>query len=267
MQAVSATAATGGLTGTAVACSDTVLDSELADAREKYTDPQSVREIVNRRSAFLATLSSDGLLNRPQLNVDELLSAEEYLDSNEGVRVWGLNYPGVGATAHITIRRRVGNGRLTVAINPDLDNGPRALFKPDTVNPQTAGGDPITRYLSPSQGESPRKIRKHYTEMRPDEIAEGRQNGSIQSSASSDDISTQGMVVGLCRNRGGSGCDAYSCYAWEGECLGDSCEIYDCSGNLCHGGCCTCEEEDWCCEVCGDYVCESDPCDNVSYPC
>lgn len=267
MQAVSATAASGALAGPAVACSDTKLDNELAEVREKYTDLQDVQKIINGRSALLETLSSDNLLNRPEISVDELLSAKEYLDSEEGVRVWGLNYPGVGATAHITIRRKIKNGQLIIAINPDLDNGPRALYKPDVVNAETLGGEPITRYLSRSQGQAPQKIQKYYTEMRSDEVTEARKNGSFQSSDSSHDVSPQGSVIGLCRNRGGSGCDGYRCYAWQGECLGDSCELYDCSGNLCHGGCCTCEEEGWCCEVCGDYVCESDPCDNVSYPC
>ena len=267
LQAASATVASSAFAGQAVACSDTELDSELADAREKYTDPQEVQEIVNRRSTLLSTLSSDGLLDRPKVSVDELLSTDEYLDSDEGVRVWGLNYPGAGATTHITIRKQVGNGQLVIAINPDLDNGPRARYKPDTVNAEVLGGEPITRYLSKSQGQTPQKVQKNYTEMRPEEVAEAKKSGSTPSTSSSDDVSTQGTVIGLCRNRGGSGCDTYRCYAWEGECLGDSCDIYDCSGNLCYDGCCTCEEEDWCCEVCGDYGCDSDPCDSVSYPC
>lgn len=267
MQATSATVASSAFAGPAVACSGTQLDGELADAREKYDDPRTIQRLVNERSALLDALSSDGLLNRPRISVDELLPVDEYLDSTDGARVWGLNYPGVGATAHITVRRRVANGQLVVAVNPDLDNGPRALFKRETANAETLDGETVTRYLSRSRGEAPEKVRKRYRAKRPEELSETGQNDSTGTTASSDDVSTRGRIVYLCRNRGGSGCDSYRCYSWEGECLGDSCDIYDCTGNLCSGGCCTCEEEDWCCEVCGDYVCESDPCDNVSYPC
>lgn len=267
LQATSATVASSAFAAPAVACSDTPLDSELADAREKYNDPQKVQEIVNERGPLLGALNSDDLLSTPRVTVDELLSVEDYLKSSDGARVWGVNYPGVGATAHVTVRRSVGDGQLVIAINPDLDNGPRALVKRDTATSATLDGQSVTRYLSQSRGEAPEKVRKRYRTKRPEELSGGPQTDSTQSATSSGDVSTQGQIAYLCRNRGGSGCDSYRCYSWEGECLGDSCDIYDCTGSLCHGGCCTCEEEDWCCEVCGDYVCEDDPCDNVSYPC
>ncbi|WP_144240115.1 hypothetical protein [Haladaptatus cibarius] len=271
MQAVGASTTTGAFVGSASASQNT--KQIFARVRKPYAPKDALQQIVDDRTDFLNVLSQDGLLDKPELKIEKSQSSCDYLESENGARVWGLSYPGEGPTAHITIRRKVFGGRLVISINPDLDIGPRALYKPDGVKAESlADGKKAVRYLARTKGSKPTKTEKTITTQSLNTLKQEHDTQGVSSLTQMDGVSPNGMIIGLCRNKGEiENCGSYSCYAWEGECLGDSCTLHDCSGNLCYDGCCTCEEEDWCCELCGDYSCADDggtPCDSgYTTPC
>jgi hypothetical protein len=260
LKGAGAAAATGILTDPASACEQNDYEEALEEAAEPYRSPETVEKLVNRERKFLSALSEEGVLESSTIEINELASGPEYLDSTSAARVWGLDYPGGVAAAHVTIRRETPSGKqLTIALNPELDSPVRAIVKPEK-NPEERV--PATVYRArPDAAE----IEKESKTVVP---KPAKDDGANTSTASTSDVSTSGTAVEICRNRSGT-CSGAKCYGWETDCCGDNCcDLIECNGNVCCGGCCCCEDQGWCCEVCGDYECENGTlCSDPDYDC
>lgn len=252
-------AATGILTDPATACEKNSYEKALKEAAEPYRSPEIVEELVNKERQFLSTLSEEDVLETSTIQIDELVSAPQYLESTSAARVWGLDYPGGVAAAHITIRRETPNGKqVTIALNPELDSPIRAIVKPEKNPEQTVSS---TIYRARPDDPNPKKTSKVV-------VPKPAKEDAGTTSTTTSDISPTDTVVEICRNRGGT-CSGLRCYGWETECCGDNCcDLIECNGNVCCGGCCCCEDQGWCCEVCGDYDCENGTlCSDPNYDC
>lgn len=227
------------------------MDLEGCKAETAYESASEVEEMINDYTGFLNTLSQLGFLEEAGIEIEDLLSDTEYLRSENGARSWGLHYYGGYATPHITVRRKIAVGRLVIAYNPDMDNGIRAMIKPQALidADHSETGHEVTLIRSEGTGSTPQIEVKQYAANDPEELSS---NGGP---------STMGMVIQGCKQYGGFGCDSEDCQSWEGECLGsDDCAWYECTGTTCCGGCCCCEDQARCCEVC-NYECPESPCD------
>ncbi len=243
-------ATTGSITGTATA-EDNLQEKpgekreQLNNVRESYSDTDYLMKYVNSYGTFVRQLAQDGLLKENKVQIRGLLNACDYLDSESGTRVWGVDYPKDGKpTAHVTIRRKTQNGRLTIAFNPGRnDTRPRGILKPDI--PKRNGERVKATHYRITGASNIDKSRVEINPKRPGEM----DNESV---STSDDPSTEGTIAYLCRNRGSTSCGSYSCYSWESECFTEtSCDILDCTGSACCDGCCCCQDQDRCCTVCG----------------
>lgn len=238
---------------------------KLAEIREEYESASLVEDLINEQKSLLQRLNSDGILKEPRIKIPDLLTSCEYLESDEGARVWGISHPADDQpAAHITIRRQTPVGRLVIALTPSRSSPqPRAILK--TTLPER-GDESISavQYLPDSNGDIKRE-EKDIIPKRPSQIKKA--DGSKTNTQG--DVSPNGMVVYLCRNRGSESCSSYRCYSWEGECKSDTdCILYDCSGNLCCDGCCCCQDQDRCCELCSSDPCPTPPgCRPDSYEC
>lgn len=227
------------------------MDVQGCKAETAYESASEVEEMINEHTKFLGTLSQFGFLEKDRIGIDELLSDEEYLRSENGARSWGLHYYGGYATPHITVRRNIEDGRLVIAFNPDMDNGIRSMIKPqDLIDADhSEKGHEVTLIRSEGIGSIPEVEVKEYAANNPTELS------------SDGGPSPTGMIVSGCKQYGGYGCDDEDCMTWEGECLGsEDCTWYECTGTRCCDGCCCCEDQARCCEVC-NYECPESPCD------
>lgn len=108
MRAVGASAAAGTLGTSATAAEERVnTDIEGCEAERAYDSAAEVEELINEHKPFLRTLARRGIIADPRIEIDALLSDDEYLRSDQGARSWGIQYYGNHhATPHITIRRK-----------------------------------------------------------------------------------------------------------------------------------------------------------------
>ncbi|WP_150123025.1 hypothetical protein [Haladaptatus sp. R4] len=264
MAGIAASASAGSIIQPVSAESEKDGFEQLNEIRDKYESVSTVQTLIKDSPQLFQTLEQDNILQKDDLEVNNLLCTDEYLASDNGARVWGVSHPADDKpTAHVTIRRKIPAGKLVIAFNPDRsDTKPRALLRKKV--PETGGSSiQSSRYIV-EKGDL-KKDTKTIVPQRPKELD---LNEAEKLSTSQGYISPQGMIIYLCRNRGDSGCGAYRCYSWEGECLGESCTLYDCTGSICCGGCCCCGSQDRCCEVCGDYQCTHPPgCRPDSFSC
>lgn len=246
-----------GVAGSAVAgtASGECSSGNRIDANQEYQKPSKVNEVTANHRGFLQAASNQGLLTSPEVNVSEILDLGEYLQSEEGAHVWPLHHPKAVDTTLITIRRKTPAGHLTLSFAPELTGRPPVIY----VKRSESVGE---AYRPDGAGQGLKKR----TVERSGERATQLDQANTQSGGSTDDVTTQGITATFCVNRGdySDGCGTYSCYAWEGECSGSDCSLYECTGSTCCGGCCCCEDVDYCCEVCGDGC---SPCDDLSIDC
>lgn len=272
IKGLSATAVASSVVEPASATGATGVYARLDDVREEYNSARRVEELLNNYTGLLNALSGDGLIQNPKITGVTLKCAVDYLSSKSGARVWGLSHPTGVAAAHITVRRQTPTGRLTIAYTPEVDKGPRAILKPEIPE---RGGMPVESIEYEEVNGKVNKTVKRVIPHRPEELRESPEwqlkGGSWTHTSTSDTavtdtinststVEVQQSLVYMCRMRGESpDCDSsFTCYSWEGGCDGDNdCYLNDCTGNICCGGCCCCCDEDWCCDVCGDYTCES----------
>lgn len=92
----------------------------LNRVRETYSDASRLTNYINGYGAFVSKLAQDGLLKKNKVEIRGLLNACDYLDSETGTKVWGVDHPSDGKpTAHVTIRRETKKGGSRSRSIPD----------------------------------------------------------------------------------------------------------------------------------------------------
>ena len=288
LKTISATSIGVGVIDPAAADGEQDLVDLLSKARKPYDSPDTVAKKFNQQTAFMNRLHQDGHLESPEISVNSLDSSCDYIGKEEAARVWGVLDPRGVITAHITIRKKVPSGRLVMAYTPELEDSPRAIFKKKVPD---RGSEPVSAVRYKGSANSVTVDKTNIIPKRPGELKEdpewarsgngwekktpqsGSRTSSMSSSttspSSSSQVTTRGEVAFFCdmRGDGTSGCsDGFSCYSWEGECFGEECNIYDCTGEKCCGGCCCCCDQDFCCAICGENECSPHPCDSLQDP-
>lgn len=257
LKAVGAGITTNTLSGVATASDcDSATPSPIG---REYRTPDAVEEVVNDHAGFIRRAYNEGLLSSPEVSVESILDLQEYVSNSQGTYVWGLNHPRGVKTTLITIRRVTPAGEITLSVAPDLKDRKPAIYT--QTGPETAE---VYRPADAGGGLDKREMR-----------ISGERVGDVDTTSSSTATSDSGpspagTTATFCTNRGdvNTGCESLDCWAWEGSCCGDNCcSLYDCTGTRCCGGCCCCKDVDHCCEVCGDGVCESDPCAESDISC
>lgn len=257
LTSVGASATAGGLS-ISEARADESIDTlgPMCDASKKYKEANEIEDLINQYNNFLATLCDEGYLEEKQINIEEILSADDYFDSKNGTSVWGFRfYEGHIGTPHITVRRELADGRLVIALDPEIDNGISAIIKPhEIINTDEPGmGHEVNLIISDEIGDEPDIVTTEYIPKSPQEI--------------DSDYSIQGIVIYGCKQYGEYGCTKKDCQRWEGTCYGGDCRWLECTEEICCGGCCCCEDETYCCQVCGGDCSHLIDCDEFDETC
>lgn len=207
----------------------------------EYRKPAKVEEVAANHRGFLTAASQRGLLSSSEITVDETLSLDEYLRSDEGTHVWAIRHLDLTGTPFITIRQRAPAGRVTLSFAPEITGRPPIIYRKrddstgEIYKPDGSGG--VSKRTTKHSGEKISKLTER------------------------DGVSTEGTAATFCKEGGTiDNCPSGDCFAYLGECTGSDCRLYECTGTRCCGGCCCCEDVDYCCEVCGDGC---SPCDDL----